>query len=156
MSDFMHRNPRAARNPCPPSACASRSSARFFAASARARSISSARSAICARIVTRSGCTSAKPKAIGEVVLLLALAIPELADLERRQQRRVTRAGRRNTLGPRDLHFVDLLVDQRAIGRHDLQLQMRRYGRDRHLCPVLYAALRCRDFSTTSSIVPAM
>ena len=53
-----------ARSRCRAPASRSRSSARFFAASARATSISSARSAICARIVTRSGSTSAKPNAI--------------------------------------------------------------------------------------------
>ena len=109
---------------------ASRSSARFFAASARATSISSAFSAICARIVTRSGCTSAKPNAIDEIVLLLPLAVPQLADLQHREQRRVPGQDAEVAVGAGDLHLVDRLVHERPIGRHDLQLQLRRQRRD--------------------------
>ena len=101
-----------------------RSSARFFAASARATSISSARSAICARIVTRSGCTSANPNAMDEVVLFLPLPVPQLADRQQRQQRRVARQHAEIPVGARDLHLVDRLVDERPIGGHDLQLDL--------------------------------
>ena len=58
-------------------------------------------------------------------------------------------------LGARNLHLVHLLVDQQAIGRDDLQLQMRWDRRDGHRL-VPYAACRLRNFSSTSSIVPAM
>ena len=63
-SDFSQRDARALEVDVATAAAASRSSARLRAASARSTSISSARSASCARIVTRSGSTSAKPNAI--------------------------------------------------------------------------------------------
>ena len=78
-----------ARSPCRAARLASRSSARVLPASARATSMSSARSAICARIVTRSGCTSAKPNAIDQVVLLLPCRYHSSPALQRREQRRV-------------------------------------------------------------------
>ena len=96
-----------ARSPCPGAGTRSRSSARRFAASARATSISSARSAICARMVTRSGSTSAKPNADREVVDLGALPVPQLAGPEQRQQRRVSGKHAEVAFDPGNLDLID-------------------------------------------------
>ena len=85
-------------------------------------SISSARSAICARIVTRSGCTSAKPKAIEQVVRLAALPVPQLARAKQRQQRRVPGQDAEIAVGAGNLDLVDRLVHERTVGGDDLQL----------------------------------
>ena len=97
---------------------ARRSSARFFAASARATSISSARSAFCARMVTRSGCTSAKPPAmqVGQIGPWRYQSSPVPSSASSgvcpREHTEVA-------FGAGDLDFLDGLVDQRAIGRDD-------------------------------------
>ena len=70
-----------------------------------------------------------------EVVFLLALAVPQRAHLERRQQRRVAWQDAEIAVGARNLHLVDLLPHEQPVGRHDLELKVRRNRGDRHLCP---------------------
>jgi hypothetical protein len=57
---------------------------------------------------------------------LLPLAVPELPDLERRHERRVSRQDAEFTFRAGHDDLVDLLPDQRAIGRHNLE---REFGR---------------------------
>ena len=110
----------------------SRSSARFLAASARAE----------VDFVRRLGNLRQDRDAIRlhfgkserdrKVVLFLPLPVPQLADLKGRQERRVTGQHSKVALGTGDLDFVHLLVDEQAIGRDDLQLEMRRDAGYRH------------------------
>ena len=114
---------------------ASRSSARFLAASARATSISSALLGDLRQDRDAIGLHFGEPERDRQVVLLRALAVPQLAGAEQRQQRRVARQDAEVAVGARDLDLVDRLVDERPVGRDDLQLQM--LGRQRHgLMPV--------------------
>src|SRR5262249_1202882 len=94
-----------------------------------------------------------EPEGNREVVFLLALPVPQLPDVQRRQQRRVSRQDAEVALGAGDLYFVPGLVDGRPLRGHDLELQVRR---ERHRpLPVPYAAFRCFARSMTSSIEPA-
>ena len=97
-------------------------------------------------IVTRSGRTSATPNSIERNCLSAALAVPQLARLELRQQRRVPRQHAERPVGARQLHFVHALVHERTVGRDDVQ--------DERLRDHAASALAAR--SSTSSIVPAM
>src|SRR5438552_1347437 len=65
-----------------------------------------------------------EPERDQEVVLLGALPVPELAGAEQREKRRMSGQDAEVALRPGDLDLVDLLVDERSIRRHDLQLQM--------------------------------
>ena len=105
---------------------ASRSRARPAAASARSRSISSARSAVRARIRIRSGRISAKPNAAWRWVFSETPPEPDLADLERHEQGCMPRQHAEISLGARKTGFIDRLVDDRPIGGHDLDDQVRR------------------------------
>jgi len=62
----------------------------------------------------------------GEVVLLLPLAVPQLAGAEQGEQRRVPGQHAEVAVGAGNLDLVDPLVDERPIGRDDLQLDVRR------------------------------
>jgi len=67
-----------------------------------------------------------KAKGHRQKVLLLPLAVPQFAGAEQRQQRRVAGQHAEVAVGSRDLDLVDALVHERPVGRHDLQLNMRR------------------------------
>ena len=56
-------------------------------------------------------------------MLLLPLAVPQLADRQRRQQRRVPGQDAEVALDAGDLDLVHLLVDEHALGRDDLQIR---------------------------------
>ena len=57
-------------------------------------------------------------------MLLRALAVPELAGAEQRQQRRVPGEDAEVAVRARDLDLVDRLVHERTVGRDDLQLNL--------------------------------
>ncbi len=61
-----------------------------------------------------------------EIKLLLADAVPQLADLQAGQQRRVPRQHAEIAFGTGQLHFVHLLGDERAVGRDDLESELGR------------------------------
>ena len=78
-----------------------------------------------------------------------SLAVPQLADPERREQGRMSRQDAEVPFGAGDLHLVHALADHEPIGRDDLQIEM---GRECHLCQsFIFSA-----FSTASSMVPTM
>ena len=79
---------------------------------------------------------------------LLPLPVPQLTDLEKREQRRVAGQHPEIAVRSRDLHFIDRDVDEHPVGRDDLQLDVRG---QRH-----QAACRLPNRSITSSIVPAL
>jgi hypothetical protein len=56
-------------------------------------------------------------------VLLGAVPVPQLADLQRGQQWRVAREHAEVPLGAGQLDLVHLLVDERSFGRDDLEGQ---------------------------------
>src|SRR5439155_15978638 len=85
-----------------------------------------------------------------QIVRLAALAVPQLAGAKQREQRCVTRKHVEVPVRSRDLHLVDLLVHQRAIGGHDLALKMR------WQCHATYAAVRACALAITSSMDPTM
>jgi len=60
-----------------------------------------------------------------EIVFLLSYSIPQFADMERCQQRSVARQNAEVSLRSRELNFVHLLVHERAIGRDDLERELR-------------------------------
>ena len=86
-----------------------------------------------------------------QVVLLRALAVPELAGAELRQQRRVAGQDAEVAVRAGDFDLVDLLVDQRTVSRDDLEVHG---GRKRHDSDS-YAACRFLKRSTTSSMEPS-
>ena len=88
-----------------------------------------------------------------EVVNLLALAVPEVTDLQQREQRRVTREDAEVAVGARDLHLVHLLVHEQVVRRDDLE---RDVTGDSGGCHVSYAAFIFSASWRTSSIVPRM
>ena len=114
-----------------------RASARFLAASARAMSISSGRSASSRQNRDAIGQHFGKAERNRHVVLLAALAVPQLADLQHRQHRRMARQHAEVAVGRRNLDLVDRIGHDRPIGRHDLEPQMR--GK-RRVCPCLLIA----------------
>ena len=79
------------------------------------------------------------------VLLLTTLPVPHLSGLEGREHRRVTREHAEESFFARQLDFVDVLVRDGALGRHELQPDMRR---KRHYCCAFAR-------SSTSSMLPA-
>ena len=149
VSDFRARSARA-RSRCPTVGLASRSSARCLRRLG-ARDVD---------VVGALGELRQDRDAIGQhfgeaegdrqVGLLLPLAVPQLADRERRQQRRVARAARRSSPRlPGISTSSTCSLDEQPVGRDDLQLDV---CRERHrLRLFIFSA-----FSTASSIVPTM
>src|SRR4030095_14288875 len=79
-----------------------------------------------------------KTEGDGEIVLLLANAIPELADLQGCEQRRMAGKNAEVALGAGQLDLVHFLARQRALRRDDLQ---RDFGWQRHSSRLHAAAL---------------
>ena len=118
MSDFIIAMRARSKSSC--DSCdgglASCSSARRFAASARATSISCACSAIRASTGHPIRKNFDKPERYGQVVLLLANAIPQLANPQSGQQRRMPRQHTEITLGTRQDYLVDSKVTSNRSG----------------------------------------
>ena len=107
----------------------SRSSARCRAASARAASISCRRLRDLRQDRDAIGLHFDEPECDRQIVLFSwSLAVPQLAHLQRGEQRRMAGQHAEIALGSGNLHLVHLLVDQQAIGRDDLQLRCEGIG----------------------------
>ena len=88
-----------------------------------------------------------EPERNRQIRLFLSLPVPQLSNGERREQRRVSGQHPEVPIGARDLDLVNVLADEQAIRRHDVEVDL---GRQRHQ-PFIVAA-----FSIASSIVPTM
>jgi hypothetical protein len=72
------------------------------------------------------GLNFSEPKGNAEVMHVAALAVPQFPDVESRKQRRMSRQDSKVPFLSGNLDLIDLLVDEHAIGGHDLELEVGR------------------------------
>ena len=105
------------------------SSARALAAWARSKSISSAGSAVSARMVGSIGSDFGKSPVDGQVMDLLVLFIVELPDSKRGEERSMSRKNAEIPLAPLDVNFLHLGADHQTVGSNNFQQESLIHGR---------------------------